>query len=187
MFTGIVLLSLKIIELLQNQSRTVPTFTCTVVVRKLSLGPSKFWNYDPLITTRVHTQLNYKRKLGIDHAVIVNTGSRPIYAWGALRLARMENAWKMWILPDNESICLIFCPPKTFPLRDFDVVWLWHYVAILTWIYFLFKISCSTSSSANWRNDWYEWILNSRTYSAAIAPSPFRTDPEAHGDGRHHA
>ena len=29
----------------------------------LSLGPSKFRNYDPLTTTRVHMQLNYKRKL----------------------------------------------------------------------------------------------------------------------------
>ena len=41
----------------------------------LSLGPSKFQNYDPLTTTRVHTQLNYKRKLQVDQAVVVKTGS----------------------------------------------------------------------------------------------------------------
>ena len=32
----------------------------SVVVRKLCLVPWKFRNYDPLTTTRVHTQLNYK-------------------------------------------------------------------------------------------------------------------------------
>ena len=41
----------------------------------LSLGLSKFRNYDPLTTTRVHTQLNYKRKLQVDQTVIVKTGS----------------------------------------------------------------------------------------------------------------
>ena len=30
------------------------------------MGPSKFRNYDPLKTTRVHVQLNYKRKLQVD-------------------------------------------------------------------------------------------------------------------------
>ena len=41
----------------------------------LSLGLSKFRNYDPLTTMRVHTQLNYKRKLQVDQAVVVKTGS----------------------------------------------------------------------------------------------------------------
>ena len=41
----------------------------------LSLGPSKFRNNDPLTTTRVHTQLNYTRKLQVDQAVVVKTGS----------------------------------------------------------------------------------------------------------------
>ena len=41
----------------------------------LSLGLSKFRNYDPLTTMRVHTQLNYKRKLQVDQIVIVKTGS----------------------------------------------------------------------------------------------------------------
>ena len=59
----------------------------------LSLGPSKFRNYDPLTMTRVHMQLNYKCKLRVDHAVVVDvTGSRPVYAWRAPWLARMENA-----------------------------------------------------------------------------------------------
>ena len=34
--------------------------------KTLSLGPSKFWNYDPQTTMRVHTQLNHKRKLEVD-------------------------------------------------------------------------------------------------------------------------
>ena len=41
----------------------------------LSLESSRFQNYDPLTTTRVHTQLNYKHKLLVDQAVIVKTGS----------------------------------------------------------------------------------------------------------------
>ena len=46
----------------------------------LSFRSSKFRNYDPLTTTRVHTQFKLHRQLRVDHAVVVNTGSRHVYA-----------------------------------------------------------------------------------------------------------
>ena len=46
----------------------------------LSFRSSKFRDYDPLTTTRVHTQFKLHRQLRVDHAVVVNTGSRHVYA-----------------------------------------------------------------------------------------------------------
>ena len=66
-------------------------FTRTVEVTKLWDNP-KFRNYDPITTTRVHTQLNYKRKPQVDQAVVVKTGRTSsartiVHAWKMLTLA----------------------------------------------------------------------------------------------------
>ena len=61
-------------------------------------------NYDPLKTKQVHTQFNYKRKLQVDQAVVVKTGSTYLSVRSAHMIVtmRMENADPSHCVNTNE-------------------------------------------------------------------------------------
>ena len=61
-------------------------------LQTLSLGPSKFQNYDPLTTTRVHTQLNYKRKLQVDQTTLLKPEVLSVRSARTIITMCMENA-----------------------------------------------------------------------------------------------